>query len=361
MFHSRVCCSSLNTLDTGLLSIAGSTFIELQRAGMGSAQGVVVTSEERIFLKTRDELISNQEGPAKFIKKGQSELLAFKLKIPLRANQACSHSVENKKLQEEHGLLPPCLSFGGPNTVKIQYRVNFISKGRFMHNLHNQFTTQAVACKSVIVVPTRSTRPMSLFTGPCFKEKDLRHLFSTSVLGEMRFLAHQPPAIFVVAQKAGPLPTEAVAVGLVLKVTSKSEADLPQVIDVKRSFTSLTYLSTVPWNAIPTVYPGLGSSIKRGLHRESFKLSKFKLLPKIWERVTDAGSGKADYQDSSVYVCHFNIPIYPTVDMDMIPTFYSCLAARQYFAKFSLSFPSRILGRSSISLEVPVDIVHVDS
>ncbi|KAJ6010300.1 hypothetical protein N7451_001712 [Penicillium sp. IBT 35674x] len=40
------------------VSIEGSTFIELQRAGMGSAQGVVVTSKERIFLKAKEELIT---------------------------------------------------------------------------------------------------------------------------------------------------------------------------------------------------------------------------------------------------------------------------------------------------------------
>ncbi|KAJ6181205.1 hypothetical protein N7519_011666 [Penicillium mononematosum] len=233
--------------------IEGSTFIELQRAGMGSAQGVVVTAQEQIFLKTQEKLISNQEGSSKFFAKGQLELLAFKLEIPLRANQVCSHSVDNQELREEHRLLPPCLSFGGPDTVKIQYRVNFISKGRSMRNLHSLFTTQAVARKSIIVVPTRSTRPMPLFTGPRFEEKCLGNLFSTSDLREMQILAHQPPAIFVDAQKAGPLSTEAIAVGLVLKVTSKSEADLPGAIDVKRSLTALTFLSTVPWNTIPTV------------------------------------------------------------------------------------------------------------
>jgi hypothetical protein len=323
---------------------------------MGSAQGVVVTSEEQIFLKMQEELISNQEGSAKPFTKGQSEILAFQLKIPLRANQVCSHSFDNEELREEHRLLPPCLSFGGPDTVKIEYRVKFISKGRSMHDLHSPFTTQAVTRKSIIVVPTRSSRPMSLFTGPRFKEKGLRSLFSTSVLREMQILAHQPPAIFVDAQKAGPLSTEAIAVGLVLKITSKSEADLPRAIDVKRSLSVVTFLSTVPWNGIPTVYAGLGSSMKRGLRRECFKLSKFKLLPINWERVTDS-----DNQDKPVYISHLNIPIYPTVDMDMIPTFYSCLTARQYFAKFSLSFPSQRLGRSSISLEVPVDVLYVNS
>jgi hypothetical protein len=329
---------------------------------MGSAQGVVVTSEERIFLKTQEELISNTEGTSKIFAKGQSELLAFKLKIPLRANQVCSHSVDSEELREEHCLLPPCLSIGGPDTVKIQYCINFVSKGRSMHvNLHSPFTTQVVAHKSIIVVPTRSTRPMPLFTDPHFNEEGLRSLFGRSVLSQMQILAHQPPAIFVDPQKAGPLSTEAIAVNLVLKVTLKSAANFPRVIDVKRSFTVLTFLATVPWNGTPTIYPGLGSNMKRGLHRENFKLSKFKLTPITWEGVADSGSGKADGRDDSVYICHLNIPIYPTVDMDMIPTFYSCLTARQYFAKFSLSFPSQSLGRSSILLEVPVDIVYVNS
>lgn len=101
--------------------------------------------------------------------------------------------------------------------------------------------------------------------------------------------------------------------------------------------------------------------MKRGLRREMFKLSKFKLPPISWEKVTDAGSGKADDQDKTVYICQLNVPIYSTVDMDMAPTFYSCLTARQYFANFSLSFRSQGLGRSSISVELPVDIVYIDS
>ncbi|CAI7663709.1 unnamed protein product [Penicillium viridicatum] len=109
------------------VSIAGRNFIELQRAGMGSAQGVVVTSEERIFLKTEEKLIGNQELPAKFITKGQSELLAFKLKIPLRLDRVCSHSVDKDELRDEHRLLPPCLSMGGPDTVEIQYSIDFVS------------------------------------------------------------------------------------------------------------------------------------------------------------------------------------------------------------------------------------------
>lgn len=269
---------------------------------MGSAQGVVVTSEERIFLKTEVKLIGNQELPARFITKGQSELLAFKLKIPLRLDRVCSHSVDNDELRDEHRLLPPCLSIGGPDTVEIQYSINFVSKGRHMHSLHSSFTTQAVARQSITVVPRRSTPPMPLFRGPIMKKKDLRSFLGASDLSEMQILAHQPPAIVVDAQKAGPLSTEAIAVGLVLKVTSKSEADLPRLLYVKRSFTSLTFLSTVPWNGIPMIYQGLGSSMKRGLRRERFKLSKFKLPPITWKRVTDAGSGKADVQDKPVYV-----------------------------------------------------------
>lgn len=117
----------------------------------------------------------------------------------------------------------------------------------------------------------------------------------------------------------------------------------------------------MPWNGIPMVYQGLGSSMKRGLRREIFKLSKFKLPPTTWERVVDAGSGNTDDQDKYVYLCRLNIPVYPTVDMVMIPTFYSCLTARLYYVKFSVSFCSQSAKRSSISLEIPVDIVHIDS
>lgn len=222
---------------------------------MGSAQGVVVTTEERIFLKTGEKLIHNKERPAMFIGKGKSEILAFKLKITLRANRICSHSVDNEELREEHRLLPPCLSIGGPDTVKTRYRIKLVSKERSMHSLHSSFTTQAVARKSIVVLPTRSTRPMPLFTGPRSKQKDQRALFTTSVLREMQILSYQPSAIVVDAQKAGRFSTKAISVGLVLKVTSKSEADLPQLLYVKRSFTSLTFLSTVPWNGIPIIHP----------------------------------------------------------------------------------------------------------
>lgn len=145
------------------MSTLGNHFIELQRAGMGSAHGVVVTSEEQILFKTEEKLIGNQELPAKFITKGQSELLVFKLKVPLRLNRACSHSVDNDGLRDEHRLLPPCLSIGGPDTVEIRYSINFVSKGRSMYSLHSSFTTQAVARTSITVVPTRSTRPMPVF------------------------------------------------------------------------------------------------------------------------------------------------------------------------------------------------------
>ncbi|KAJ5962047.1 hypothetical protein N7501_006988 [Penicillium viridicatum] len=141
------------------VSIEGRNFIEIQRAGMGSAQGAVVTSEERIFLKTEEKLIGNQELPAKFITKGQSELLAFKLKIPLRLDRVCSHSVDNDGLRDEHRLLPPCLSIGGPDTVEIQYSISFVSKGRPMLSLHSSFTIQAVARQSITVVPGSRLRP----------------------------------------------------------------------------------------------------------------------------------------------------------------------------------------------------------
>lgn len=61
MFRSKVGVSLYECIHIGLTSTSGSTSIELQRVGVCSAQGAVVTSEEQIFLKTEEKLISNEE------------------------------------------------------------------------------------------------------------------------------------------------------------------------------------------------------------------------------------------------------------------------------------------------------------
>lgn len=321
---------------------------------MGSARDIGNTSAKQTFLKIERELSKESSKPVKSLAKGQTVVLPFKLTIPVHADGACIHPIIDEELRKEHHVLPPCLSVRGPDTVEIQYHIMFVTQAR---PLHTVTTTETVTCQPIIVIPTRLSWPNRLSSIPSIKEIKLKSRFSMCTLGELQIFSHYTVPIFRDIRQTEPLSSKAVTVSLILKFFSKIGAKPPQIQSVKRRLITQTFLSTVPWQHIPMKYPGLALSKQRGILQEVTQLSELKPRNINWRMIPAEELEKANSRDETVHTCRLDIPIIPTADMDTIPTFYSCLIARKYIARFSLRFYSKMVGYSSVSLEVPVDIV----
>lgn len=324
---------------------------------MGSARDIGNTSVKQNILKLEQEPSQKPRKPIMSLAKGQTEELPFKFTIPVHVDGACSHPVSDEELRKEHLVLPPCLSVLGPDTVKIQYHIVFVAQVRPLHTVN---TAKTVARQPIIVVPTRLSWPSRLSSGPRIKETELKSWFGTYTLGKMQIMSRHATLITRDIRQTGSLSSETVAVGLTLNFTSKSEADPPRLLSVKRRLTTQTFLSTVPWQNLPTRYPGLALSKQRGIRQEITRLSELKLPSINWQTMTAEDLERANSQDETIHSCHLNIPIAPTADIDTVPTFYSCLIAREYTAKFTLRFHSEKVRYSSVSLEVPVEILYVN-
>lgn len=299
--------------------------------------------------------------------KGRTYTFPFVFVIPERLlPTACSHRYQNDLVQDAHLRLPPSLGDGtsltvagctlddgAPDMTKIIYALRVrIMKRR---ESDSKIVTLADSSRRVRIIPTYEDQPPVMVDDSnkdhvLRKEKDVRKGFLKGKLGRLAIEAQQPKPLQTCKDPSACPPTTMIPISVTFTPSSPT-SEPPSLSSLSARLRTVTSYSTQPI----TYFPTKGSTVldgTLGTYHESSFLSSRCLAGVKWAK------HEGPSPSSVFYAAQIQVPVMKPKSKVLVPTFYSCLAARTYIVELSLSInASGTLGtHPTLSLKVPVQV-----
>jgi hypothetical protein len=310
-----------------------------------------------------DMPINDYFGGTNTLKPGKSYRLPFKFIIPEELPiHACRHQCANHQIQREHLQLPASLSYRAtqshkvhdmsPEMAEVVYSINFALWER---NGKAGRSKIREATHLVQILPTRNEHPPILIPA---KNKYYRlraeKSLSTGVLrhsrGKLVACFAQPPAIQL--QSFQPTNTDA---STSLKIDLRFDAAHlhqlpPSVFAAEFQLRAMTFFGLEAWQDYPDLTDVSTWGSRRDFWSDYVALTPIDDLKLEWK--------SQDEGDRTIFTASIETCVSLPTHRRYPPTFHSCFVSRVYALKATLFYRvhGNALGRSSISVSVPVEI-----
>ncbi|KAJ6185172.1 hypothetical protein N7519_006473 [Penicillium mononematosum] len=344
------------------ITITFKGMMRVEVENMNTHLALPFNSLQKPFL-SMDMPIYDYFGDTNTLKPGKGYRLPFKFiiseELPIHA---CRHQCANHQIQQEHLQLPGSLSYHStkshkshdmsPEMAEVVYSINFALWQRDGKAGRSKILE---ATHPVQILPTRNEHPPILVSG---KNKYYRlraeKSLSTGMLrhsrGKLVACSTQPPAIQL--QSLQPTNTNA---STSLKIDLRFGAarlvqSPPSVLAVEFQLRAMTFFGLEAWQDHPDLTDVSTWGLRRDFWSDYVALTPINELNLEWKSQEE---GDRTIFTASIEAC-VSLPTHRRYP----PTFHSCFVSRVYALKATLFYRAHgnALGRSSISVSVPVEI-----
>ncbi|OGM49517.1 hypothetical protein ABOM_001669 [Aspergillus bombycis] len=344
------------------------------------------TGASHTFLTLRRPVAEAKCPASRVFRPGETYQFPYTFVVPDRLPlQSCSHSTTHTGIKQAHTEAPPTLHLKtlSQSLCKISYLIR-VTVCRQNSNNNEKPGTLASCTKPLHLLPAHGegdffSRPEKpdVYTSSAVQE--VRGQWKRQALGRLEAVASTQQPIKV-SSRCPPIDTVTTHVAVHLRFDPVRDTLPPRLAKIHPTLKQSTLFSTELQEDFPSINKILSDQMSRGAHVQLTSLPSQAISSIRWTKHTlphpsrsssfeqpsrSSFIGDSEPSHTSTTGCFYTasvmVPITLPSNIDLVPTFHSCLLSRIYALELRLSYrmPDAPILRRAVALEVPVKVVGV--